>query len=68
MVSGRLGPIFVKTMLKALAMILRFVKSLPFAVVILDCLLFLFFNVILCRIPFQRKGVSFLFLPKQGLK
>ena len=65
MVLDQLGPTYVKTLLKALAMFLGFVKSFPITIFILGCpLLSLYFNVIRCRILFQSKDVSFLFFQK----
>ena len=60
MILDKQGPIFVKKKIwKALAMILEFVTSLPFTLVILGCLLLLCFNVISCQAPFQVNDLSF---------
>ena len=60
MILEKLGTIFVKRLLKALAMFLEFLTSLPFAVITLGCLLLLYLNVTGCQIPFQIKNMSFL--------
>ena len=60
----KLWPVFVKILLKALAIFLGFGTFLRFTLIILNCLLLLYFNVVSCRIPFQIKDISFLFFSK----
>ena len=59
MALDKQGPIFVKKILKALAMFLGFATSLSFTLIVLGCLLLLCFNVISCRAPFQVNDLSF---------
>ena len=68
MVFDKLEPKLLKTLLKALAISVGFVISLPFTLTMFGWTLLLDFTVISYRIPFHIKVVLLPFLSKSNLK
>ena len=68
MVFDKLEPKLLKTLLKALAISVGFVISLPFTLTMFGWTLLLDFTVISYRIPFHIKAVLLPFLSKSNLK
>ena len=57
MVFDKLGPPFIKKLLKSLAIFLRFLISLTFTLTMFGWILLLNFSVISCRIPSHNKFI-----------
>ena len=68
MVFDKLGPTFIKKLLKAFSISIGFVISLSFTLTMFGWILLLDFNVISYRIPFDIKVVLLRFLSKNNLK